>query len=286
MITATCATLAALLASASPPTAIFVQPGDCPALVIKQTFAPPVTIYGPGVQWNGITISGGGVAISGGKVRSPGGQDGFAAAGYGARLTGQDITLSGMTFGASKKAIVTNGGGNIRILNNRFEGVGEDGVIASRTIGLEIVGNWFGGFTPYKTTCTAADGTVTRGLAKRNCVGTWRDGYHSDAIQFRNGVTDVVISGNTVAGVNQGIGQMDSPTDRPPVRVAIIGNDVAVADFHSITVGASCIDCSIVGNRISNTTTNRTVYRFGPSTTACGNTAAYLGTAGLEACKP
>jgi hypothetical protein len=149
---------------------------------------------------------------------------------------------------AAKKGVVIDGAREVKIIRSQFVRLGEDGVIASRVAGLHIVGSSFEQ-TIGKPTACLVKGKKSLDVAKRDCVGTWTDGFHADAVQMRNGVTDALIEGNTVRGATQGLTQMDTKGDLPLQRVVIRQNVVTTTGYHSITL-ANCIGCRIEGNEV------------------------------------
>jgi hypothetical protein len=284
---ATPETLPAVLANAPPGATIVLAPGDYATVTLRRTFSPAITIDARAAKVAGLNVDkGGGLVWQGGTLRAPGGMDGAAANGYAVRLVeARGVTIRSATITAAKKGLVIDGGGALAIQSSTFTGLREDGIIASRAAGVAITGNRFADFTPRPTTCTTAD-AVTYGLSQRACAalgGAWRDGHHADGIQLRNGMTGVQITGNRLVLPNaQGIGQMDTTGDAPLAQVAVSGNDVAVGQFHSITLGA-CSGCSVTGNAITQLTPGRkSPIRARPETRVCGNTGA----AGAEAVKP
>lgn len=182
--------------------------------------------------------------------------------------------------------MVLDGASVIVIANNSFDKVGEDGIIASNSSRVNIVGNTFKNTIGKPTVCTFLNGTAS-GLAQRDCLargGTWVDGYHPDAIQMRNGMNAVLVSGNTVKGNTQGITQMDTTGDAPLRGVQIDRNTVAVMQGHSITLGDNCIDCMIRWNTVTRGlgSTSTTAIRPGAAL-ACGNKVQDVQT-GTAAC--
>jgi Right handed beta helix region len=249
-LTATCATIAAMLASAQGGETITLK-GNCPTVTVTRRFARLVTINGAGSSVAGLVVSGGGnIRWVGGKFTAKNGAHGFAGFGYGILINkgAADITLDGVTITAAKKGVVIDQARNITITNSRFTALGEDGMIVSRVAGLTVVRNQFGQTIGKPSECLV-NNRVQLSVAKRNCAGTWKDGYHADALQMRNGVLNARISDNMVEGKTQGITQMDTTGDAPLQRVTIERNIVRTDNYHHITLG-NCISCVIANNRV------------------------------------
>lgn len=287
IVTATPATLPAALAAAQPGDTIQLAAGDyAPVTIRRRSFAPAILIDARRATVAGVNIdASAGVRWMGGTVRASGGPDGFAAGGYGFRIVeSADITVQGATITAARKGLVLGGGRNIAIRSNSFTGLREDGIIATRAARLTISRNSFTDFKPWPTRCTLPDGAITFALPQRQCAGVWQDGNHADAIQIYDGIDGALITGNTIAGVMQGIGQMGNATSKPMQGVQVTGNTVQTAAYHSISL-YDCARCRIAGNDIKPNLTpgRKSPVRFiAPGTVACGNT----GGAGVEAMKP
>jgi nitrous oxidase accessory protein NosD len=285
IVTATPATLPAALAAAAPGDTIKLAAGDyAPVAIKRRSFAPGILIDARRATVAGVNIEGSaGIRWMGGTLRASGGMDGNAAAGYAVRLVeSADVTVQGVTITLARKGMMLAGGRNIAIRGNSFTGLREDGIIATRTARLTISRNNFTDFRPWPTSC-AADGAITYGGPRRACAGVWKDGNHPDAIQIYDGIDGALITGNTITGGMQGIGQMGNATSKPMQGVQVTGNTVRTAAYHSISL-YDCARCRITGNDIGNLTPGRkSPVRFlAPGTTACGNTGA----AGVEAMKP
>ena len=250
LVTAMPSTLAQTLDTARPGDTIVLQSGNYRNIVIKRIFATPITVDASGSTIRGLAISGGGVVWKSGTIIAPKGTNGVGPDVYGALVTGTNVTFSGVTFSSSRKALVLDRAKKITISDSFFRGVGEDGIIASRTEGLTVVRNTFDRTVGKPTSCTIPSGVV-RGLSRRDCQkrrGRWIDGFHADAVQMRNGVTDALIADNVVNANTQGLTQMDTIGDAPLRRFRNERNSVT-ATIHQVTLGA-CIDCVIRANMI------------------------------------
>jgi hypothetical protein len=282
---ATCASIAAILASAPGGSTIKLS-GDCPAVTIKRTYTPAITIEAAGATVRGLTINGGGVVWRGGTFRAPGGMDMRGPPGYASLIrAGRDVVFDGITFTDANRGLVLDEADNITIKNSHFVALREDGIIAAASRNLEITRNDFLNSQPFPSKCTLGD-TVERSVPRKVCEGrggTWKDGNHADAIQLRDAIIGALIGWNRIDGNTQGIGQMAAKTDRPMANVKIVGNYVRVGFPHSITLG-KCSDCQIIDNDVAGNGAYKTVLRFRPEMTmACGNKVANGGP-GREPC--
>jgi nitrous oxidase accessory protein NosD len=241
-------------------------------LRINEHFAEPVTYIANRATIKGLTITGSNVSIVGGNIEAMDGANGFAAKGYGVNLRGaKNIRLSGLRIRNSDRGIVVDNCDGL-IVDGCDVSVRQDGIIANRGQNYQFTNNRFHGFYPRPTRCLVG-GEVRTGLAKRDCDalgGVFTDGDHSDAIQIRNGIRNMVIAGNRVEGVHQGIGQMDGSTDLPLDNVSVIGNDVRVAGFHSITI-PRCSRLQVIGNTTEQLTGRRSLLRLDPTAVSRDN---------------
>jgi Right handed beta helix region len=272
-LTATCATIAAMLASAQGGEAITLK-GNCGTIMVARQYAREVTINGAGSSVAGLVVSGGNIRWRGGKFSAKHGPHGAAGNGYGVLIHkgAANVHLEGVTITAAKKGIVIDMARNVSIVDSRFVALGEDGMIVSRVNGLTVARNQFGQTIGRPTECVV-NGNTQLALAKRNCAGVWKDGYHPDALQMRNGVVNARISGNLVEGRTQGITQMDTNGDVPLERVVIENNIVRTDNYHHITLG-KCIGCRITNNRVQRAAGSqiKAIIRPGMAT-RCGNYA-------------
>ena len=246
-IGATCLTIAAALAAARGGETIALR-GDCPAITIGKAYARPVTVDAEQAKVRGLTITGSNIRWKSGTITAPGGTHGRGPSGYAATVKGQSVTFDGVTFTDAKKGVVIDSARDVGILRSRFTSLGDDGIVAARTSGLTIDGNSFEQSVGKPTECLV-DGRVSYGVARRSCSGTWKDGYHPDAVQMRNAVTDALLQNNVVSGSTQGLTQMDTKGDLPLERVVIRRNKVITDGYHPITLG-NCIDCRIEDNEV------------------------------------
>lgn len=247
-ILASCATFAALLASA-PGGATIELRGDCGNLTISRRFPTMITIDATKARVAGLTVRGANVRWIGGVLSAPGGGDAKGPLGYAMFIGGHNITLERATITSAKKGIVIDQASNVTIRTVRFWRLREDGVIASRVTGLVITDSQFSESLPRPAVCTSADGQRTPGVARRNCAGSWVDGNHADAVQMRNGVVNARITDNVISGPTQGIAQMDTRGDAPLEGIVIENNRITTSTFHQITL-SECLNCVIRGNRV------------------------------------
>lgn len=234
---------------------------------LSQRFALPVRLFAHRAFVPGLTVEGANIQWLGGYIEASGGAYGFAKAGYGILVnsTSQDITINSVTVRNADRGFVTGGGKRINIQNCDVS-VRQDGIIASGGEDITFAYNKFHDFYPKPSVCTLPDGNVINGISSRSCVaqgGTWRDGDHSDAIQIRNGMKRVSIVGNIIQSISQGIGQMDATNDLPIDFINIIGNNVEVTGFHSITLGRAT-NAVVIGNRTRQMTGRRSPLRLPP----------------------
>lgn len=283
-IAVTCASIASILASA-PGGSTLVLRGDCPAITIARSYSPALVIEAQGAVVRGLRVSGGGVLWRGGTIRAPGGIEAAGDAGYGAKVTGRNVTLDTVTFVDFNRAIVTSKAVDFTVRRSQFE-LGQDGIIAAGGSGLNVLGNVFRVTSRRPSICRTATGTV-EGLPARVCRsrgGEWLDGWHQDAVQIRDGIDGIRIIGNTIVGVSQGIGEMNSKRDAPLSNVLIKDNDIAVSGFHSITIGAGSSNVRIVNNKVRQTGGRRTVIRVPDTAVACENNVQRPGDPGAGRC--
>lgn len=287
-IAATCATIAIALASAKGGETITLK-GECGRIAVDRTYAKPVTVDAEAASVRGLIITGGGVVWRGGTIAAPKGVHAKGGDGYGVLIRGgTGATITGALVTDAKKAIVLDGAKDVVITDNRFLRYGEDGVIASNTKGLTILRNRFAEQIGKPTECNVG-GAVSYGLPRRTCIeggGVWQDGYHNDAVQMRNGVTDALIAHNEVEGQTQGITQMDTKGDAPLERIRIEFNTVRTDGYHPITLGA-CVDCSIRSNVVRRAagSAKKSVIRAEAATMVCGNTVPDMPATGGARCK-
>lgn len=277
MSAVTCLTIAAALAAAQGGETITLAPSsDCAGITIKKQYASPITIEADGATARTVVVTGAANAIwRGGTIVARDGV-GVGEPGYGVHIYNgaRSIRFEGVKFGFAKKAVALDQVMEITFTGNQFDGVGEDGIIASQVKGLMITGNTFSRTVGRPTECVVG-GSIKYGLAQRDCVaagGKWTDGFHPDAVQMRNGVTDALIADNIINGDTQGITQMDTIGDAPLKRVRIERNRVTTSTYHPITL-SDCIDCAIIGNTVARTlgSTAKKQIISQDGTLACGN---------------
>lgn len=236
-------------------------------LVFKQQFLQTINIFAHRAVIKGIVFEGCGVTIAGGRVEAPDGSNGFASAGYGVffRRGSYCNTIAEMVIRNCDRAVVLDKANRSAVYRCDVS-VRQDGIIANGGEDVVFAYNWFHDFYPKPSTCTLPDSSVLSGLSSKDCVargGTFKDGDHSDAIQIRNGMRRVQIIGNYIDNTSQGIGQMDGPSDAWCDDVTIIGNNVEVNGFHSITVERTS-NLKVIGNRTKQLTGRRSLLRLSP----------------------
>lgn len=244
-IAATCATIALALASAKGGETINLK-GDCGPMTVAKVYPKQVTVNAGGATVRGLVIRATNLRWRSGTLAASGGYAAPSGAGYGVLIRGAaKVRIEGVLVTDANRGIVIDNSRDVTIADSRFARYGADAIIASAVKGFTVVRNRFSQVIGKATECTTAGGVVY-GLAKRDCAGAWVDGWHADATQMRNGITDALIADNVVEGMTQGITQMDSVGDAPLERVQVERNRVS-ADAHHITL-TDCLGCTIRGN--------------------------------------
>lgn len=271
-IAATCNTIAAMLAFASGGDTITLT-GNCGVIEIKRSYSSAVTIDASHATVRGLRITGQNVIWRGGVISAPATMDTSGPNGYAVKISGRNVTMKGATITAAKKGLVIDGAQNVVVDRNKFWRLREDGIIASNTRGMTVTNNAFTESLPLPSRCVAQDGSVTYGVASRNCEGTWADGNHADAVQMRNGIENAVIANNKIRGETQGIAQMDTPGDRPLRTVTVRANTIITDGYHRITL-TECLGCVIRDNTVRKIagSTKKAVILPGKAT-RCNNSA-------------
>lgn len=242
----------------------FTLTSDCPsrdgqpALVIRHVFKRPVTVYANGRVIRGIVIDGGGNLVwNGGRIEAPAGSGDDPRQGgpqyYGVQIKGdaRSIAFEGVSFANARKAIVFSGPAQgLTVRNSRCQGNVEDCLIASGGRDIVFTHNIAGPFTSRPSLCVIGSVSFDR-IAKRDCLarnGEWRNGWHSDVLQLRNGIANVLVAYNVINTTGQGLTQMDKPTDAP-IRSVRFTNNRIQAGRHGLTLGR-CEDCLIDQNEL------------------------------------
>jgi len=242
-----CATFIAALATVAPGGTVTLAKGaTCEGVKITRDMPRQTTVNLGGATLRGLVITGSNWRVRSGTLRAIGGAHMAGPLGYGVKIAGKRIRIDGALVTDAKKGIVVDLAADVTIADSRFLRLGEDGIIASRVRGFQVVRNRFAGVLGKPSECQVGM-IVTYSVAKRDCRGAWTDGYHADAVQMRNGVTDALIASNLVEGSTQGITQMDTTGDAPLERVTIRDNVVMTSTYHPITLTA-CIRCLIEKN--------------------------------------
>lgn len=246
----TCAMLIAMLASVAPGGALTAPKGvDCSGIKIARDMPKQTTINLGGSTLRGTVITGSGWRLRSGTYRAVGGAMALGPNGYAIKIAGRRIRIDAALITDAKKGIVIDQAAAVTIADSRFLRLGEDGIIASRVAGLAVARNRFADVIGKPTECRMG-AAVTLGVPQRDCAGVWTDGFHADAVQMRNGVTDALIEANDIAGAMQGVGQFDTTGDAPLEQVTVRANRIAVTTPHAITLG-ECVACRIEGNNVT-----------------------------------
>lgn len=285
MILASCASIISILANVPAGQSVKLT-GTCHAIRISRVYKPSLVIDAKDAIIYGLTITGGGISWRGGTIRASGGVDAAGRAGYGAYVSGSNVSFEGIRFIDSNRSVVSNGAVDFSVRRSLFY-LGQDGVIANRGYGLDISHNTFRVSSSKPTTCYFGS-EKAEGLSARACnakQGVWHDGWHQDAIQVRNGIRKINIVGNKIIGVKQGIGEMKAANDEPLSDVIIENNDIAVSGFHSITIASGSRNISVKNNKVRQTTGRRTIIRVPESAVSCENDVQRPDDPGAELCK-
>jgi hypothetical protein len=264
MIIANCAALA--IALANPQAAgDYRLTEDCSkgpaamAFTVQAYHAKPMTIDLAGHKIVGIRFEngGGGVTLTNGVISAPlgGGWDLMRGSPYlyglAAFSGARDIAAHKITFVDAKKAVAVDRASNISITHSRCTGEVEDCIIASATKGITFTHNWVGDLKHKPSECTYPDGRIGYRIARRLCIadgGTWRDGWHGDVVQIRNGTSDVLVAHNQISTPGQGGGQMAARGDAPLARVVWRDNYIEAVTHHVSLF--NCQDCLIARNTL------------------------------------
>lgn len=228
-----------------------------PSFVVRDVFAKPLTIDANKRTVAGLHIDGGGNLIwRGGTIVAPSGSGlktmGKGPAYYGVRITNsaRNLTFDNVTFTNARKAIVFGEATGLVVRHSRCLGEVEDCMIASNGNDIKFTDNFVGPFKKNPAQCSHSNGMVAQ-LSKRDCTargGSWRDGWHSDVVQLRNGVSNVYIAYNVITTSGQGLTQMDREVDAPIRNIRFSNNQIR-AGRHGLTLGR-CEGCLIDGNRL------------------------------------
>jgi parallel beta-helix repeat protein len=266
---ATCATLLAVLAQN--PGATVQLRGTCGPIELKAAYARPVTIDASGATVRGLRISGRNITWKGGTLAAIDGLRGRGPRGYALHVSGSGVKVSGVTFTDAQTGVVLYKAAQIRLEDNVFTGLRADGVTLAASSGIVIARNRFENARPDPPVCRTPARVVIPDIPKRDCNGDWRDGDHPDAIQMRDGVSDVLIEKNVVTGRTQGIAQMDTKGDKPLANIRILSNEIATDNYHHITLG-ECSGCRIERNIVKRAkgSQRKAVIRAGTAS-RCGN---------------
>lgn len=285
----TCAALAMLLLN--PASSGTVELGeDCvppvvagaevqPAFRIGLRYAAPLVVEAGTHRVAGLAIEGGGnFTWRGGQLEAPGGAPGRNDNGkrfYAVLVSGADgVTLDNVRLTNARKGVVVRASSNVTLSRSRCDGLVEDCMIVANSRTIRFTDNVAGPFKRYLPLCQRGE-TISEAVGRGVCEasgGRWADGWHSDVLQLRDAVIDVVASGNRIATNGQGLTQMDARGDRPLADVRFENNIIA-SGRHGLTLGA-CDSCRISGNRLTSSVPGwLSVIRPGRAM-ACGNTVA------------
>lgn len=266
---------------------------DKPVLVVRTTYRRPVIINAHGRTIEGVVFQGGGnVTWNGGQIEAPLGSGATLQESgpgtYGVLIKGKsrNLTFDGVRFTNARKAIVFgDGSAGLTVRNSRCDGNVEDCLIATGGRDIVFSYNVAGPFVSKPSYCLIGPDRID-GIRKRDCLaraGAWQNGWHSDVLQLRDGVTNVLAANNVIYTAGQGLTQMDEATDAPIRNVRFSSNRIN-AGRHGLTLGR-CEDCVIDGNVLQTSMGHlkwKAVILPGQAK-ACGNTVP-SGGAGREKC--
>ncbi|MBU6165023.1 MAG: DUF1565 domain-containing protein [Alphaproteobacteria bacterium] len=280
----TCAALALALANPASSGSFTLGedcgPGQAPtqpaALLVPVRFEQPVTVKAGSHQVAGLAIIGGGNLLwRGGRIVAPGGSPDRTSSGprfYGVLISrATNVVLDTVDLSAARKAVVVDRSDGVTLQASRCSGLVEDCMIVSASRSIRFINNDVRDLRPVPTLCQRGDSS-SQGESRRQCTasgGQWQDGWHSDVLQMRDGVADVVASGNRIVTTSHGLTQMDGVGDRPLADVRLENNRIA-SGRNGITL-TSCAGCRISGNRLTTAVAGwRSVIRPGQAI-SCGN---------------
>ena len=281
----TCAALALALANPAS-SGSFTLSEDCgpamvngapaPAMMVPVQFLEPVVVEAGMHRIAGLAVVGGGNLLwRGGLLVAPAGKperESWGAAFYAVRLdNAREVTLDGISLTNARKGVVVRASTGITVTRSRCEGKVEDCMIVSDSRVIRFTDNIVGPMHVEPSQCLIGE-TITTRVPRKRCEadgGKWADGWHSDVLQLRNGVIDVLASGNRIDTRGQGLTQMAARTDRP-ISAVRFENNVIASGRHGLTLN-NCSDCRITGNRLTSSVAGwKSVIRPGEAA-ACGN---------------
>jgi parallel beta-helix repeat protein len=281
----TCAALALAMANPST-TGSFTLSEDCrprmvngvaaAAIMVPVLFQRPVVVEAGTHRIAGLAVVGGGNLLwRGGQILAPGGEpDRFSSgpAFYAVRLdNARAVTLDGINLTNARKGVVVKGSTAVTVIRSRCQGKVEDCMIVSDSQTIRFTNNIVGPMHVEPSKCQIGEIITTR-VPRKRCEadgGKWADGWHSDVLQLRDAVIDVLASGNRIDTQGQGLTQMAGKNDRPLSAVRF-ENNVIASGRHGLTLN-NCSDCRITGNRLTSSVAGwKSVIRPGEAA-ACGN---------------
>lgn len=280
MMTSILCLTAAMLALANPGDEFEQTGANCPTVTFTRNYNPPIVIEAYAGLTRGVIFKAGsgGIVWRGGVIQSPIGDpwgthpDRWAVD----AVKATNVVFQGVTFRGAKNSVVLRGSTNFTFIENRFE-MGEDGIFASNSKHIYIIGNHFVVTTSKPAICVNGAVSVPMGMNQCKAKGagwTWRDGWHQDAVQYTDGTAFITSMYNDVDGPNQGIGNMRRTGDIPAKRVVTKYNILRV-EQHPATNLASP-DAVIVGNTVKPRPSGNGVPMINshPAARSCGNFTA------------
>jgi hypothetical protein len=179
-----------------------------------------------------------------------------------------------------------DGSAGLTVRNSRCQGNVEDCLIATGGRDIVFSHNVAGPFLSRPSYCKVGSRRLDR-IRKRDCLtqgGEWLNGWHSDVLQLRDGVANVLVTYNVINTVGQGLTQMDKDTDAPIRNVRFSNNQIS-AGRHGITLGR-CEDC-VIDQNVLKTSMGQLKWKaviLPGQASACGNRVP-SGGAGRQKCR-
>lgn len=241
ILTATCATLAAVLSSAQPGDTVRLS-GRCGDVTLPaRNHATPVTVDASRAVIRSLMVRGtAGWTWKGGTIDSP-----LPPTVWRNVMidNARRIEISGVTLtGGQTGVLVTRGSEDVMLRDNIATGLQSDGFNVATARRVSIIGNTCRDFRPIPP--VYANGRMVKDGSHPDCIMLWSEAG-------KEPTSDITIVGNKMSGAMQGISHFWHPKlGRDKVyRVKVWDNDVEVSYFHGIymenTPGAD-----LRGNRV------------------------------------
>lgn len=249
ILNATCATIAAVLASVQPGDTVNLE-GDCDRIKWpRKVFEPPVTVNAHNATVRGLEIEyGGGVKWIGGTIKAPASAFASGRLGYGVTGMGaKNVTIEDATISHALKGLVwLRNSDNLVVRNTVFENIGGDGMNIANASNVVVEDSKFHKF-------------LSNGK------------YHQDGIQAWKAADNIRIVNNHIEGPMMGITDFGSKGDPEVTRYHIEGNTLRIGTYVGISLTSS-LNSVVKNNDVAGTAwPKRTHVRLHKSTITCGN---------------